>query len=85
MKTGKSLRAFYNDGFANGMGQIPIKPYELSVELSYRYVHSDMLTIQPSLQYTRNPAARLPLPATDNQQRNLRDAWTFGIRTTLTF
>ncbi|MDH7796689.1 porin [Beijerinckia sp. GAS462] len=85
LKTGRSLRSFYNDGFAGGMGQVPIKPYELSVELSYRYVHSDMLTVQPSLQYTRNPAARLPLPATYDQQRNLRDAWTFGLRTTLTF
>ncbi|MDB5534942.1 MAG: Porin [Hyphomicrobiales bacterium] len=85
LRTSGHGKNFYLDGFVAATGLMPIKPYELSVELSYRYQHSDWLTIQPSLQYTINPGAGLPLAATGNQQTNLRNAWTFGVRSTLTF
>jgi len=85
LRTSSSARSYYQDGFAAATGLMPIKPYELSVELSYSYKHADWLTIQPSLQYTINPGAGLPQANPANQQRNLHNAWTFGVRSTLTF
>jgi porin len=85
LRTSRSAQNYYQDGFAASTGLKPIKPYELTIEYSYMYKHADWLMIQPSLQYTINPGAGLPLAALSNQQRSLPNAWTFGVRTTLTF
>ncbi|MDF2115819.1 carbohydrate porin [Roseiarcaceae bacterium H3SJ34-1] len=85
LRTSSSARSYYQDGFAAAKGLMPIKPYELSVEYSYSYKYADWLSIQPSLQYVINPGAGLPQATLANQQRNLHNSWTFGIRSTLTF
>lgn len=85
MRTSMGARSYYLDGLAASTGLTAIEPYELVTELTYQYVHSNQVSIQPSLQHIRNPGAALPLSANRYSQVPLKDAFVAGVRAILSY
>ena len=85
MRTSKSARAFYEDGYAAGTGLRPIQGYELVGELTYQAILSDKVTLQPSVQYVRNPGAAIPIPANRFSQEYQKPAFVVGLRATISY
>ena len=85
MRTSKAARAYYADGFGAGTGLKPIQGFELVTELTYQAIISDKLTLQPSLQYVRNPGAAIPISANRFSQEYQKPAFVAGVRATLSF
>ena len=54
-------------------------------ELTYQAVLSDKVTLQPSLQYVRNPGAAIPISANRFSQEYQKPAFVAGIRATITY
>ncbi len=85
MRTSKAARTYYADGYAAGTGLKPIQAFEFVTELTYQAIISDKLTLQPSLQYVRNPGAAIPISANRFSQDYQKPAFVAGVRATLSF
>ncbi len=62
---------------------IPIRSSETFIELTYQAQIAPWWTVQPDLQYVRNPGGGLLNPV--NPSERIGDELVFGLRTTLTF
>ena len=79
MRTGQGARGYYEDtGF-------PLKPFEMVTELTYQFVQSDSLTIQPSIQYVTHPGAAVPMWADRYSHVAQKDALVIGTRVTVSW
>ena len=85
MRTSKAARAYYEDGFAAGTGLRPIQGFELVGELTYQAILSDKVTLQPSVQYVRNPGAANPISANRFSQEYQKPAFVAGLRATISY
>ena len=85
MRTSKAARAYYEDGYVAGTGLRPIQGFELVAELTYQAILSDRFTLQPSVQYVRNPGAAIPAPANRFSQEYQKPAFVAGVRATISY
>ena len=85
MRTSKAARAYYEDGYAAGTGLRPIQSFELVAELTYQAILSDKVTLQPSVQYVRNPGAAIPISANRFSLEYQKPAFVAGLRATISY
>lgn len=85
LRTGAAAIGYYKDGFSAATGLAPADRYELVTELTYQFVQSPSVSLQPSVQYAVNPGARLPSSATRQMQLKVKDALVIGARLGIMF
>ncbi len=79
MRTSDAARGYYEDR------STPIQGFEMVSELTYQFIHSERLSIQPSLQYVRHPGAAISTWANRFSHVPQKDAVVFGTRATMTW
>ena len=83
LRMGSAARALDRDSQAFTGTITPLRGNETVLEATYQIALAGWWQLQPSLQYIVRPGAGLADP--NRPGRTLRDAWVFGLRSTIAF
>src|SRR5262249_9061662 len=78
--------AAFDRDLVNATGTaMPIRDYEVAIELTYQMKLAENWSAQPNLQYIVHPGGHVPDPQDPSGTTPIRDALVFGMRTMLKF
>ncbi len=83
LRVGSAARAIDRDTQAFSGSFTPLRGNETVLEATYQIALASWWQLQPSLQYVARPGAGIVDP--NRPGRTLRDAWVFGLRSTIAF
>jgi porin len=79
----KHVREFDRDLIAHSGNVLPVRSYEMTIELSYQAQIKPGWSVQPTFQYVIHPGGHVSDP--DRPGRPIKNGAIFGLRTTLAY
>ena len=77
------VRDFDRHLIAHSGNELPVRSYEMTIELSYQAQIKPGWILQPTFQYVIHPGGRVSDP--DRPERPIRNGAIFGVRTTIAY
>lgn len=64
---------------------MPVRDFEVAIELTYQWKLAENWFIQPDLQYILHPGGNIPNPLDPSSTSPIPNALVFGMRATMKF
>ena len=79
----KHVRDFDRDLIAHSGNELPVRSYEMTIELSYQAQIKPGWILQPTFQYVTHPGGHISDP--DRPERPIKNGAIFGVRTAIAY